>query len=295
MGFDLPQGRRLPADLNSLLFNEDIDLSTAAGAVAAALKGGELGHELVGSDQIVCPRPVRVLGFAYGDEQSTVADADGALTVGNKRPYELPLEITGLHNDLKRWFPAPLQLASREGINLTGRSTGAGAEQHSCAIYVSDPGLGDPWKIRAPGGGDITALVALASAALTAATQSGFVDICGRTNAFVGGQNLIPNKKSVGVNLLAATLFCGAGYSGVTFRAPKGNRQLSLLANSGLATAGVGAAVGPTAQRYDFVEAFGGGLFCDSSEPIEMGGFGVGTTPVQALLELELHGVGADG
>lgn len=295
MGFDLPNGKRLPATLNTWLFNEDLDLSGGAGAVAAALKGGELGHELVGTDQIVCPRAVSMIGFEYGDEQSTVADADGYLAVGNKRRFELPLEITDLFNTFKFWAPSPVKLASREGVDLVGRSTGGGAEQHSAVIFVDDPGVGEPWAIRAPGGGDTTALVALVSAALVAQTQSGFVDITGRTNAYVGGQRLIPNRPSIGVNLLAATLFCGAGYSGVTFRHPSGNRQLALMANSGLATAGVSAAVGATAQRYDFVEAFGGGLFCAADKPIEMGGFGVSTTAVQALLELELYGVDVDG
>jgi len=238
---------------------------------------------------------VAVLGHQYADEQSTVADADGSLTFGTKRAYEIPFEITDLYNCFQQWFSSPLKLASREGVDLVGRSTGGGAEQHSDIIFVDDPGLGAPWNIKAPGGGDISLMVALVSDALVAQTISGFADICGRNNAFVGGQKLIPNRPDIEVNLVAATLFCGAGYSGCTFKHPDGNRQLSLMANGGLATAGVSAAVGATAQRYDFVEMFGGGLSCKADKPIEMGGFGVSTTAVQALLELELSGVGVDG
>lgn len=295
MGLNIPYGRKLPPTLNTWLFNEDLDLNAGAGAVAAALKGGELGHELNGTDQILCPRPVNMLGVQYGDEQSTVADADGYLSVGTKRAYEIPLEITDLYNCLQMWFTSPVKLASREGLDLVGRSTGGGAEQHSAVIFVDDPGLGAPWAIKAPGGGDISIVVALVSDALVAQTQSGFADICGRNNAFVGGQKAIPNRPDIEVNLIAATLFCGAGYSGCTFRHPDGNRQIALLANAGLATAGISAAVGATAQRYDFVEMFGGGLVCKADKPIEMGGFGVSTTAVQALLEMELSGVGVDG
>lgn len=295
MGLRIPNGRKLPPTINTFLFNEDVDLSGGAGAVAAALLGGEIGHELNGTDQILCPSPLTLMGLQYADEQSTVADADGYLAIGNKRRIELPLEITDFHNCQQAWFPSPIKLASREGIDLVGRSTGGGAEQHSCILFVDQPDLGEPWAVRAPGGGDITQIVALVSSALVAQTQSGFADICGRTTAFVGGQRSIPNRPDIGVNLLAATLFAGAGYSGCTFRHPKSNRQLALMANGGLATAGIAAAVGPTAQRYDFVEMFGGGLFCSADKPITMGGFGVGTTAVQALLELELVGVGVEG
>jgi len=295
MSLKIPYGKKLPPTLNTWLFNEDKDTSGGAAAIAPALKGGELGHEVPSVTVIQCPRAVSVLGHQYADEQSSVADADGALTIGNKRAYELPLEITDIYNCLQQWFPSPVKLASRESLSLVGRSSGGGAEQHSDIIFVDDPTLGEAWNIKAPGGGDVSMVAAVVSGALVAQTQSGFTDICGRTIAFVGGQRAIPNRPDISVNLLAATLFCGAGYSGVTFRHPSGNRQLSLMANGGLATVGVSAAVGGSAQRYDFTEIFGGGLHFMADKPIEMGGFGVGTTAVQALLEMELSGVGVDG
>jgi hypothetical protein len=279
--------------VNCWLHNEDVDLSGAAGAIAAALAAGNKGHELNGTDQIQSSDPVKYLGFQYADEQSTLADADGYVAIGNKRRFELPLEITNEFNCLESFFSVPLELASREGVDVVGRSTGGGAEQHSCIHFVDQPGLGPLWDVRPSGGGKTCILVAQVTAALVAQTISGFTDICGRTTAYVGGQNPIPSTPDIGVLLKAITPFHGAGYSGIALRHPEGARQLLLMGNGGSATGGVTAL--KAAQRYDLERIFGGGLFCQADKPIQLGAFGVGTTAQWALLELELSGVGRDG
>lgn len=289
----LPNGKKFPLTLNTWLHNEDIDLSGGAGAIAAALAAGNLGHELNGTDGIMCPRPINYLGFVYADEQSAAADADGNVTIGNKRAFEIPLEVTDPHNQMKTWFPSPLKLASRENVAVTGRSTGAGAEQHSCIHYVDDPGLGPAWEIKPVGSGQTSLLVAQVTAALVAQTISGFTDICGRTTAYVGGQRTIPNTPNIGIVLHAITPFHGAGYSGICIRHPQGTRQICLMGQGGAATGGVTALKG--AKRYDFTKMFGGGLYCKADQPFQLGAFGVGTTAQWALLEMELIGVGDDG
>lgn len=283
----------LPPDVNSIVHNEDLDTSGGAGALAASLQGGQLGVKVVSADNLQINREVQYLGFIYSDEASTLADADGLVQIGTKRAYEIPLELSDPWNHFSFIARSPLKLAPNENIAVTARSTGAAAEQHTCIHHVKDPGLGEAFKIGNVGGDDIEILVAQVTAALTAATISGFTDICGRSVAYVGGQNAIKSSKDIKVKLYGLTPFCSAGYSGVVIRSPKDTRQVAFMANGGKVTGGVTAM--QAAKRYDMVEIFGGPLECQADQPLQLGAFGVGATAMWALLELGLQGVGIDG
>lgn len=280
----------LPHDVNCALHNEDVDLSGAAGAIAAALAGGNKGHELNGTDGIQFTNEIEYLGFVYADEGAV--DADGNVTIGRKRAYEIPLELSDGSRVHEAIFPSGIKLATRENIAVTGRSSGAGAEQHSCIHYVRQPGLGENFQISNQND-DIIIRVAALTAALVAQTISGFTDICGRTVAYVGGQDAIPNNSQIKIQLHALTPFHSAGYSGIAIRTPKSSRQVLFMGNGGAAT--IGTTAGSIPRRYDMHKIFGGALACDAQNPLQIGGWGVGTTAQWALLELGLSGVGRDG
>ena len=286
-------GMFLPATANCLLHNEDLDLNAAAGAIAASLAGGQKGCLLQGLDSLYNNRPFNYLGYQYGDEESTLADADGYIAIGNKRRIWLGLEDVNVHGWSQGWFPVPLRVANQELIDVVAKSTGGAAEQHSCVHFVDQPDLGRPWAIAAPGGAT-SIKVEQPTAALVAATVSGFTDICGRTTAYSGGQRAIPNTETITGVLYAITPINTAGYSGIAIRNPTQDRQLILLGNAGRVTGGVGA-TNTQAVRYDLTAMFGGGLAFNASEPLLLGAFGVNTTAQAAVLEMTLNGVGVDG
>jgi hypothetical protein len=295
----LPTGRgstfmRLPATVNCWLHNEDLDLNAAAGAVAASLAGGQKGCLLSGADTLYNNKPSNYLGYQYGDEESTLADADGYIAIGNKRRIWIGLEDVTDQGWSQGWFPTPLRLANQENIDVIGKSTGGGAEQHTCIHFMDQPELGAPWNIRAPGGGVTCIKMEQPTATLVANTVSGFTDICGRTTAYSGSQRSIPNTETISGILYAVTPINSAGYSGIAIRNPTQERQLILMGNAGRVSGGVGA-TNTQPMRYDFTQIFGGGLAFNASEPLLLGGFGVGTTAQAAVLEIELFGVGVDG
>lgn len=274
----------LPLDVNSGAHDEDLDTSGAAGALAAALAAGQLGFKLSGTDTLKIPRPVDYLGFIYMDETAT-PDADGKVVIGNKRAYEIPFDAMDPNGLTQFWAGKPIRMASDETIDVTARSSGAGAEHHICAHYVSDPGLGEPWKTGNLEG-EISLAVQQVTGTLVAHTISGFTDICGRDVAYAGSQNKIPKSSDIKLKVYAITPLLGAGYSAVALRDPKGVRQLLFPGAS------------PTtdqAKRYDLVKMFGAPLECDAQNPFELGGIGVSTTAQSALIEMVLSGVGIDG
>jgi hypothetical protein len=295
----LPTGRgstqmRLPATVNCWLHNEDLDSSGGAGALAASLAGGQRGCLLSGNDTLYNNKPANYLGYQYGDEESTLADADGYIAIGNKRRIWLGLEDVTDQGWTQGWFPTPLRLANQETIDVVAKSTGGGAEQHSCVHFMDQPELGAPWAIRPVGGGVTCIKVEQPTGTLVAATMSGFTDICGRTTAYSGSQRSIPNTETISGILYAVTPINNAGYSGVVIRNPTQERNLVLMGSAGRVAGGVGA-TNTQPMRYDLTQIFGGGLAFNASEPLLLGGFGVSTTAQTAVLEIELYGVGVDG
>jgi len=285
---------QLPNTVNCFLHNEDLDLNAAAGAVAASLAGGQLGCLLSGTDSIYANKPFRYLGYQYGDEESTLADADAYIGIGNKRRIWIGLEDVNEHGWSAGFFPSPLLVANQELIDLIGKSTGGGAEQHSCVHFVDQPDRGTPWAIGSPYGAPTCIKVEQPTATMVANTISGFTDICGRTTAYSGSQRAISNTASITGVLYAITPINTVGYSGIAIRNPTQDKQLVLLGNAGKVSGGVGATNSQTV-RYDFTQIFGGGLAFRADEPLLLGGFGVGTTAQSAVLEMALFGVDVDG
>lgn len=285
---------RLPATVNCLLHNEDVDLNAGAGAIAASLAGGQKGCLLSGTDNIYNNKPFNYLGYQYGDEESTLADADGYISIGNKRQIWIGLEDVTDQGWSQGWFPTPLRVANQELIGVVGKSTGGAAEQHSCVHFVDQPELGAPFQIRQVGSGVTCIKVEQPTAALVANTISGFTDVCGRTTAYSGSQRAIPNTETISGILYAVTPINTAGYSGIAIRTPNQDRQLILLGNAGRVSGGVGA-TNTQPPRYDLTAIFGGGLAFNASEPLMVGAFGVNTTAQAVVLEMELSGVGVDG
>lgn len=275
----------LPPTVNCGAHDEDIDLSAAAGAIAAALKGGQLGFSVPSADVLRVPRSVRYLGYIYGDETAT-PDADGKVVIGNKRAYEIPFDGNNPHLQTEFWAQAPIQYTADDNIEVTGRSSGSGAEQHICAHFVDDPDLGPAFEIGSMEA-DTVIVVQAVTGTLVANTLSGFTDICGRDVAYAASQNKIAKSKDIKIGLLAVTPCLGAGYSAIGIRNPTGTRQLILPGHGGATT--------DRARRYNIAAMFGGPIMSNGQNPLEIGGLGVGTTAQAALLELALSGVGVDG
>lgn len=279
----------LPPTVNVWTHNEDIDTSGGAAAVAAALIGGERGHTLVGTDQIKVPSGgVRYLGFQSTDETIATLDADGYFTIGAKRRFDIPFNAAQCDITTEAWFPGGMLCNAEDLIDYVGRSSGAGAEQHTLTHFVDQPSIGEPWTIRSPVGASCYLTVELVSAALVAQTASGWTDICGRTTAYPNAQAKIPNDKNIGVCLYAITPILTAGYSAIGLRTPSESRNLMFVGDA------AGTAVGK-AKRIDLTQVFGGGLYCTADRPIMFGGLGVGTTAVGALAEIAIFGTGPDG
>lgn len=276
----------LTPNVNSIVHDEDLDLSGGAAAIAAALAAGNLGHTLSGTDQAVLPsRETRLMAILAADESA--ADADGSVTIGLKRKIELPFEATGPGYVTRLLYPGGMRLRPKETIDVVGRSTGAGAEHHTVVCLVDDPGLGPPFALKSPRGAKAYLAVAQPTGTLVAHTLSGFTDVCGRSAAYTGSQNKIPDSAKIQGVLHAITPLTSAGYNAVVIRSAGGQRQLVLPARGP-----------PTGNciRYDLVEMLGGGLAFSADAPLELGGIGVGTTAQGALLEMALFGdVGADG
>ena len=266
----------------SWVWNEDVATNGGIAAVAAALAAGNRGHELSGTDAIVAPNRenCRITSVLTADETPITASASGYVTVGSRnRAFQLPLvKGDGTPGFMSFANIGGLRVPKGVSLNCLANASGAGAEQHIVVLNVEDPeyrGL----PIAKPMG-KTKVVVTMATGAIVAQTLSGFVDICGRTNAYTNSIRAIADTKDITVQITKLGGILGAGYSGYVLRDKGGDGQLVF---PGVATHPV---------YYDLVEMLGNAPTCKADEPLQLGGIGVSTAAQTAWMELLLSGPG---
>jgi hypothetical protein len=262
----------------SLVWDEDIDLSGGAAAIAAAT-AGQQNAVTISTDDLLPQWPSYLVGVATADESPVVATDPGILTVlGHNRTYSLPLSsYTGV-NPIK-WLPGNGNYVQNgETLRASGNGGGSGAEQHCVVAYLDNPAL-PPWDVSSPPADAEIIRVEQTTAARVANQISGYTDICGRTTAFAGSQTKIASDPDTHVWIMSVEPSEPAGYSGTAIRSPSGDKMVFLPAP----------ALGNPIYTPGTWLGGGLGLHCTAAAPYEVGGCGVGTTAGRPVLTLAVQ------
>ena len=263
------------------LWHEDVATNAGIAVIQAALAAGNRGHDLATVDNILAPqRETRIAFVLTADETPVTAAASGYVTcTGRDRAFQLPLvgaDGTPGFKDFRSC--GGLRVPKGATLACFGNASGAGAEQHSVALWVDDPGFaGFP---TGPAGKSIIN-VTMATAALTTATISGFTDACGRTTAYTNAIRAIPDSKNIRCCLRRIGGIAAAGYGSLCIRNPAQDANLVFPLVATFPTYyDIGALMGVP----------GGGLLFNADEPLLIGGIGSGANAITAAMEIGLDG-----
>lgn len=182
----------------SALFNEDLDVNTAAGQLAAAL-GQVGGLSLEGADTIVFPKVdgMSILGITTIHEVLTNPDGGGYLhfpgLMGDRKIRVGEVNPIGDVPYTKLTFPpGQFPIPPGQKMKAVAQQIGAAAEQHSIIVDFWHPGLADVPMIGngpCPRG---VIQVGCMTGALVAATISGLTSVLGDVVAFQDSEIELP-------------------------------------------------------------------------------------------------------
>jgi len=260
-----------------ILFVEDLDTSGGPAAIAANLNQFS-GYALTGTDQIdaVRVKGLLLMRIMTSDETPNTAPAAGDIAIDTRREGDISLPLMG---DLS--FPGVLDLSPGVkippfvGINCLANGSGAGVEEHAIALRIWNPEAQSDFTVAVPPTDGVEIQInEMPTDANTAVTIDNFVDITGRANAYTNGQVALPDDQRVQVWLKAIRAEVPANMAGIAIAMPGQNHVYIYPA----------AALGNT--KIDFVQEFGGALYCTADAPILVAGIGNGAAAIPLVLEM---------
>ncbi len=166
-------------------------------------------------------------------------------------------------------------LPPAEGIDCLANGTGAGAESHVIAIRVWNPNKDSDFTVAVPPTDGVEMQInEMPTDANTALTIDNFVDIAGRLNAYTNGQTALPDDQRVEIWLKAIRFHVPADMGGICIAMP-GLNHVYIYPGCSLGN-----------SKIDFVQEFGGALYCTADSPLIVAGVGNAGAAIPLVLEM---------
>jgi hypothetical protein len=254
---------------------EDIDLNAGAAAIAAIAATDQKHVTLSGTDAIVAPEHETYLwGIAAADETPPTTDA-GYITISGYSNVKFPLPVVPVggpgFGEVR--YRNPVRIPPGAQLDCLGNGSGSGTEEHAVILYVENPAM-QPWPVKNTPGSAFPYFVEMVTDAPPAGVRFTPIEYSGRTNAFEGSVDVLPDLSDVEVYLEALQAELTAGYTVLKLEDNLGEKCL----------------MWPCASTYDrkvfLSDYIGGPLYSRANSCHKVAVAGVSTGTQQMYLDL---------